>query len=80
MKKRFFLITIVASMLIMAGCGGGGSSSASNGTQSPSDASPSNQDNIVVSSVSGQEATETTPRNLYNISEKIGTPPSLPAN
>lgn len=79
MKKRFFLITLMASMLMLIGCGGGGSSSTtSNGTTSEV-STPSDNSAAVVSSVSSEEAAVTTPRNLYNISDKIGTPPSLPA-
>ena len=67
-------------MLTLVGCGGGGSSSTTgSGNTADQDSTPSQSNVEVENRVSGQEAADTTPKNLYNISEKIGTPPSLPA-
>jgi uncharacterized lipoprotein YajG len=76
MKKGLFLLASVA-MLMLAGCGeSGGVTSASNNEVG---SSPSNDGVVITNPVGAEEVAVTTPHNLYNISNKLGTPPALPA-
>jgi hypothetical protein len=67
-------------MLMLAGCGeSGGVTSASSNEVGTGGPLPGGSDAIITPDTVGtQDVDKTTPRNLYNISGKLGTPPALP--
>ncbi len=73
MKKGIFLLASIA-MLMLAGCGDSSGATSVTGNNS---AVPTNDE--VNIKVDAQTTELTTPSNLYNISDELGTPPALPS-
>lgn len=77
MKKGLFLLASVI-ILMLAGCGESGGVTSASGNGNEVGNVPVDNEVVIPGTVGAEEVTTTTPRNLYNISSKLGTPPPLP--
>ncbi len=78
MKKGIFLLASI-SIMMLAGCGesSSGASVSSGGTTTGGTSSTPSSNVTVDKKVDAETASLTTPSNLYNISDTLGSPPAL---